>query len=252
MSTRLQRIQFVLGVLFSKRSKLYDRICFEKDKHAKLCNIILKQSEKHIETKSKEKNDNNNEEKEKPEAKPSFQDMVPISDLCHFLPRVNWTGSCKFGDVFLQRVGDWAAKLQWPMQPAGCVSMLELYVDFVIHTGTQVPVPVSKNKDRSVESYQLRDLSSDAKIVSLTLGEQSVIWARFHKWALQNQIFFWNDGVVPPSSCLSHVGYSLRAVAIANRPVFVSGIKPMVLLHKLFHTPTGKVRNLNIPFNGVT
>lgn len=229
--------------IFSAASRMYAEIRKDKEKHAKLCDIVIKQSETNLEKKKEE---------QRPIIESSFQSLIPAKDLCRPFPRPNNVVACKFGDLFLERVIDWASKLLWPVQPHGCVSLLELYIDFTIYTGTQVPVPVTKLKDRSVGSYQLRDQSPDAKIITPTLGEQSVIWARFIKWVRLSGIKLWQAETLSPSSCLNHVGYSLRAVAVANRPILVTEDRPMICLQKIFHTPTGKLRTLNVPYHGVS
>ena len=218
--------------------KCYQEICKNKEKHAKLCQILIRQSEKNLDEK-KPKTEVCNDI-------PDFQNLVPRQDMCKTFPLPQRVGQCRFGDVFLERVMAWATKLRWPKNPTGCVSLLELYVDYTIHTGTLAPVPTSYANDKRVQTYMLKDLHPEAKVVTQTLGEQSIIWARFLKWSNQNGIKFWEYDTMPPSNCLNHVGYSLRTPAIANRPIFVTGVRPMILLHKLFHSPSGKRRTLDI------
>ena len=229
--------------IYQCASQKYLEICHNKQKHSRVCRILLRQSDKTFEGRT--------------EASPTtsvsdFKNFIPRSDCCHLFPITTINGSCKFGDVFMDRVVGWASQLKWPEQPSGCVSLLELYIDFNIHTGTQVPVPTSIAKDRRVQTYLLRDIHPEAKVISQTLGEQSIIWARFLKWAKLNGLKLWGPETLAPTNCLNHVGYSLRAPAVASRPILVTGEKPMIQLKKLFHTPTGKIRSLNIAYHGNT
>lgn len=92
--------------------------------------------------------------------------MIPCVEVGQSFPRLSWDGSCKFDNKFLERVCEWASMLKWPTQPSGSISLLELYIDFAIYTGTQTPVPVGSHSDRSVEAYKLRDVSPEAKVRS--------------------------------------------------------------------------------------
>ena len=96
------------------------------------------------------------------------------------------------------------------------------------------------------------DTHPEAKVITQTLGEQSIIWARFLKWSKQNGLKFWGHETLSPTNCLNHIGNSLRTPAVASRPILVTGEKPMIQLQKLFHTPTGKVRSLNIAYHGTS
>ena len=121
--------------------------------------------------------------------------------------------------------------------------MLELYVDFTIYTKSLAPVPIEKGNDRKVKKYGLRDLDVKAKVISHNLGQQNVIWTRFHKWARYNNVKLWDAQYITQATCLNHVGYSLRSPAISIRPLLTKGDQASKILSELFLTGGGSKEN---------
>ena len=184
------------------------------------------------------------------EATVSFENLTPDCQECLHFTAICPEVKCPFGDIFLQRVVSWATKLQWPHVAQGEISMLELYIDFVLDTKTQTPVPIKYAKDGRVTSYGLRDIDPNAKIIVHTLAQQNIIWNRFLKWVSGSGVCLWPISETISSNSLGHVGYSLRSPAILNRPILSCGSQSCHVLYKLFHTGGGKIRTLNIAFNG--
>ena len=58
--------------------------------------------------------------------KDEFQDKIPVLAICSPFPISGVLDECPFTVTFLNRVVDWASKLQWPSPSLGEVSALEL------------------------------------------------------------------------------------------------------------------------------
>ena len=229
--------------VFSNAKQAYDEIIKQKQMHLELCKIIVDIGNISVVKPSEP-------EVIQTEAPVSFDNLTPDCRECLHFPVVCPEVKCPFGDIFLQRVVTWAKKLQWPHVAQGEISMLELYIDFVLDTKTLTPVPVKYAKDGRVTSYGLRDIDPNAKIIVHTLAQQNIIWNRFLKWVSGSGVCLWPIHDTISSNCLGHVGYSLRSPAILNRPILSCGNQSCHVLYKLFHTGGGKIRTLNIAFNG--
>ena len=177
--------------------------------------------------------------------KPNPHGCSPFELIAPALP-------CKFGDLFLSRVKSWATKLRWPTVATGHISLLELYIDFTLSEKSLCPVPIGGSKGNKAQEYLLKDQSPKAAAIPQSLAQQSVIWARFLRWAIDCGFVFWPYPIIKQSSCLSDLGYSLWAPALGTHPILTMGDRAYLVLKSLFRTPSGKRRNLNIAYNGDT
>ena len=157
---------------------------------------------------------------------------------------------CIFGKTFYSRVHSWFSRLVWPTPDKWApeqqgMSLLELYIDFVLTT--QSEAPVNNAPARKLPVYFLLDEFPLLRGDGIALGRSSTTWHAFWQWVLKN-------GLVQPAIQFSdkrpipHVGYSLRAPCFNLRAVPVSGCKCYELLWSYFHPSGGRRRNLSVPF----
>lgn len=157
---------------------------------------------------------------------------------------------CIFGKTFYTRVHSWFSRLVWPSPDKWApeqqgMSLLELYIDFVI--ATQSEAPVNNAPARKLPVYFLLDEFPSLRGDGIALGRSTTTWHAFWQWVLKN-------GLVQPAiqfsdkRSISHVGYSLRAPWFNIRAVPVSGCKCYELLWSYFHPPGGRRRNLSATF----
>lgn len=227
--------------VYSTAKNAYDEIQHRKNMHLGLCKMLVKMGNLSVEKIKVVVPDR---------IVPTFDELCPNPNICHISRIAEIQKKCPFGDEFLQRVVNWASKLKWPNVATGNISMLELYIDYVLESKSLAPVPIKYASDGRVTAYALRDQNVDAKIVVHSLAQQNVIWNRFLKWAFANNIALWGRHHLPPTNCLGHVGYSLRTPAVACRPILVCGMQACHTLYNIFHTDAGKIRTLNVAFNG--
>lgn len=227
--------------VYSTAKNAYDEIQHRKNMHLGLCKMLVKMGNLSVEKIKVVVPDR---------IVPTFDELCPNPNICHISRIAEIQKKCPFGDEFLQRVVNWASKLKWPNVATGNISMLELYIDYVLESKSLAPVPIKYASDGRVTAYALRDQNVDAKIVVHSLAQQNVIWNRFLKWAFANNIALWGHHHLPPTNCLGHVGYSLRTPAVACRPILVCGMQACHTLYNIFHTDAGKIRTLNVAFNG--
>ena len=105
--------------VFRKSEKVFHEISKQIDRFTQHCHLIVAQAEYCPKKELKF---------EVPDQKPDWTSRAPCPSVCvHFdviVPEV----SCPFGDIFLQRVVNWAKQLKWPQNGHNCnqVSILEL------------------------------------------------------------------------------------------------------------------------------
>ena len=180
---------------------------------------------------------------------PDFADwLVPISNVHYFFP--DWSElmvPCPFGKKFYDRVAAWFCKLHWPRPNASNgpgVSLLELYVDFVVES--QSESPINDQKRGSKAEYYLLDSDPLLQEVGAPLQKHTKSWVTFWKWAFANNLvnapLVWD---VPQP--IPHIGYSLGSGGFTIRPRLTNNESSMKWLWSYFHTSYGRRRNLSHP-----
>ena len=181
---------------------------------------------------------------------PDWSSRMPCPSMCeNFRIDIPQDVTCPFGDIFLQRVVEWAKRLEWPSNGYGQVSMLELYVDFTLFSKSLAPVSLPPENKKYKCCYKLSDLDKLASVTIQNLAQQSIVWNRFIKWTRSNGFLLWEGESITKSYALSQFGYALWAPAVQGHPIFISGVKVYQIIHDFFNTPTGRRRHLNIPYN---
>ena len=99
-------------------------------------------------------------------------------------------------------------------------------------------------------TYALKDQCRVAEVTYQSLAQQSWIWNMFLKWARLKGFHLWAGSYVPRSSSLKDMGFTLWTAGVSNHPRFTNGDRVYRILHKLFTTKAGKVRNFNVAYHG--
>eukprot|EP00438_Fugacium_kawagutii_P024751 Skav213501 [mRNA] locus=scaffold3849:186306:191832:+ [translate_table: standard] len=121
--------------------------------------------------------------------------------------------TCPYGDVFARRVVGYLNGLQWDMQKPS-VSLLELYFDFSLFTGTVSPIFHAFTASRGSRGvYKLPDLSIQSDVSQQPLCQQSRVWNRMIKWLLQHwQGAPWS--YVCKTGSLGRYGYTIPVIGL--------------------------------------
>ena len=226
--------------VFSKSEGVYHKISKQVERFVQHGQMIVAQAEYNPKKEIKV---------ELPEHKPDWSSRAPCPSVCEYFDVVAPDVPCPFGDVFLQRVVEWAKHLKWPQNSNTQVSILELYIDFTIFTKTLAPVSLPPENKKYKCCYKLGDLDKLASVTPQSLAQQSVVWNRFIKWSRSKGILLWESDTISKSYTLAPFGYALWAPAVRGHPVLTSGDKVYQTVYDFFVTPTGRRRNLNIPYN---
>ena len=131
----------------------------------------------------------------------------------------------------------------WPRGRPG-ISLLELYVDFVVYSQSESPINDQKKGFKA--EYYLLDSDPLLKEIGAPLQKHTKSWMTFWKWAVSNKVV----GAPLSWDCLrpvTHVGYSLRCGGFTIRPRLTNNESTMRWLWAYFHPPTGRRRNLSAP-----
>ena len=156
-----------------------------------------------------------------------------------------------WGPVFLWRLQWWFAHLGWPTPGDNQdrdISLVELYIDFMLSTGSRTPRNVLTKKQcraKGYADYVLDDLAGRAACSS-TLAQQHEVWVRALTWLQKHVVggFFPTVFVDKPKS-LSAIGCSLWYRGLALRPSLKNGVEPSKILNSYFVSPTGTHRSLS-------
>eukprot|EP00438_Fugacium_kawagutii_P029601 Skav235415 [mRNA] locus=scaffold924:108827:114000:- [translate_table: standard] len=154
--------------------------------------------------------------------------------------------SCLYGSTFIQRVIAYFNGLQWDFsKPA--VSLLELYADFSIFTGSLTPVLLTRASlglTAGPKVYRLKDDNIVADMTFCDLQNQSRVWQRTIKWLLQHWIACpWTT--LTKTHSLGRLGYTVEQNGLMGRPNFRSGSTVYTRLWQYFHTDVGIRRAMN-------
>lgn len=167
-----------------------------------------------------------------PSASVTLNCVIPSSDL----------QGCLYGAAFLERVQHYFHNLEWDFGQQA-VSLLELYCDFSLHTGTLAPVLLPGRTAGGAKVYRLRDTHIAADLAANTLQDQSRVWQRTVKWLLSHwQHCPWSELVTTDS--LSKYGYTAPQNGVAGHPKFRSGTEVCSRLWAFFHTNEGTRRTM--------
>eukprot|EP00438_Fugacium_kawagutii_P007365 Skav218578 [mRNA] locus=scaffold2610:471827:475942:+ [translate_table: standard] len=158
--------------------------------------------------------------------------VIPACDMEH----------CLYGAAFLERVQHYFHQLEWDFGQKA-VSLLELYCDFTLFTGTLAPVLLPGRTAGGPKVYRLRDQSTLADMAENTLQDQSRVWQRTIKWLLQH----WSGcpwASLVKTDSLAKFGYTVDQNGLLGRPRFRSDTLVCSRLWSFFHTREGTRRSL--------
>jgi len=149
--------------------------------------------------------------------------------------------------VTVTGVTAWFSNLHWPQAHTARtqgISLLELYVDFVVHS--QSKSPINDQKKGFKADYFLLDGDPLLQEAGAPLQKHTKSWMTFWKWVVSNQVvdapIEWDD-----PKAISHVGYSLRGGGFTVRPRLTNNETTMRWLWAYFHPSSGRWRNLSAP-----
>jgi ribonuclease HI len=172
---------------------------------------------------------------------PSFDSMWKMQGTLRKFagPSQEKIDMCPFGHVFAGRVGNWWNLLEW--KTGTCTSLVELYFDFCMYTGTQAPVRFPGNQ------WRLRDTCVQADNSDLRLGLQLHMWVRFLRWLLEQ-----SEGVtlkIQKSSALREYGYAKPIFSVNGRAQLVDGSRTSKAVWKYLHPGGYTVANFTRPWS---
>ena len=189
---------------------------------------------------------------------PSLSDLVAAHPYIHLpidLSREKILSS-NFGAIFVWRVLAWRNSLAWP-DPPRCagedISFLELYVDFILFSGSRMPVNLipAPATSRDPGRWELRDLSIEADSCDdRSLATQSYNWTRFLSQTQKRLNFnMWPCGTGTASWSLHKIGHSTPRPGLLQRPALTSGLEAASVLRRYFIRPDGVTRSLRSPLD---
>lgn len=183
-------------------------------------------------------------------ARPNFSYLIPQrvhppSSMMQWndLPRY-----CPYGRTFYNRFATWYTTVQWPIDVTGgtmgYISLLELYFNFVLCTGTETPI--SNAKRGKPANYQLLDENVLLQTKPWSLGQHSRVWSLFWSWCLKSGVF---ERVPAKTSnrYLDHVGYSLQSICLEGRPALMHSEATYQAMWSYFHRPEGRRKTTSAP-----
>lgn len=157
---------------------------------------------------------------------------------------------CPFGGLFAERVVKYFAGLSWDFS-APSVSLLELYIDFCLSTGTLAPVLLDSGtrgpRGKMIQHYYLPDRWPAADGCSQLLSTQHSIWMRTIRWLLK----VWDGNPFGEVICNSRTAHRYgflekRILGLTGYPRLRSGIAAGEKLWHFFHPPSGVHRSLRL------
>ena len=177
------------------------------------------------------------------QSKPVFSDILACVPPFHCTEPLPDTVEFHFpyGEVFYNRFRQWWNRLSWGFGPP--TSLLELYFDFAIFSGSQVPVVVGYRR------YQVRDKSTLADLQESSLLTQSKTWIQVIKWF---QKHFSGSLPCPIQSklrALHPFGYSIPCLGFPCRVGRLTGDTSADSLWFYFHQGDKLKRSLASPWH---
>ena len=159
---------------------------------------------------------------------------------------------CPYGEVFYKRFAEWFSTLRWPVSfPQGVmsyVSLLELYFNYVVCTGTETPISTA-NRGKPA-NYRLLDQDMLLQAKSWSLSQHTRVWCLFWGWCLKHNVF----SNPPTKTCnhyLEHVGYSMQSVCLVGRPFLTYGKATYNAMWEYFHQPGGRRKTTSAPLRPI-
>eukprot|EP00438_Fugacium_kawagutii_P027070 Skav214861 [mRNA] locus=scaffold16:523215:524075:- [translate_table: standard] len=178
---------------------------------------------------------------------PSFQLLVDVEQLQPLQCNVSdaAVSSCLYGATFISRVIQYFDQLEWDFTQKA-VSLLELYIDFTLCTGTLAPVLLTRQSlglTAGPKVYMLKDQNIVADLSYNDLRDQSRVWQRTIKWLLKNWVNCpWAQ--LSKTSSLAKYGYAVDQNGLTGQPRFRSSTAVCSQLWAFFHASGGVRRTL--------
>ena len=128
------------------------------------------------------------------------------------------------------------------------VSFVELYIDFMLSSGTRTPRNIFDSSQRDkcgFSNYILDDIDTRADAGSIDLFQQNDVWGRSLTWLHK----FLPEGLFPAniqrrSHSLTDLGCSAWYRGFDRRPTLTHRLEAAEILHRYFVTTTGTYRNM--------
>ena len=155
---------------------------------------------------------------------------------------------CPYGEVFYRRFSEWYGTIRWPVDVAmgvmGYVSLLELYFNFVVYTGTESPISTASRGKPA--NYKLLDEDILLQTKTWSLSQHTRVWCLFWGWCLKHNVFD-HPPVKTSNHFLEHVGYSLQSVCLVGRPQMMHSEATYRAMWDYFHQPEGRRKTTSAP-----
>ena len=141
----------------------------------------------------KEKRRFSRREAEQQMDRPDFSTLVPrrVQPSSGLIPWEDLPRYCPYGEMFYRRFSEWYITIQWPVDAGdgvmGYISLLELYFNFVVCTGTETPVSTAKRGKPA--NYKLLDQDVLLQAKTWSLSQHTRVWCPFLELVLKVQHF---------------------------------------------------------------
>lgn len=158
--------------------------------------------------------------------------------------------SCPFSKIFAERVIRYFDGLPWDWS-APSVSLLELYIDFTLATGTLAPVLRNPgeigSRGKVLQQYYLPDLCPAADDCSTLLADQISVRTRMTKWLLRCWTPCpWTELVVDSKTAHRCGFLEKRILGLQGYPKLRMGGTTGQKLWSFFHPTSGVHRSLRL------
>lgn len=182
--------------------------------------------------------------------RPTFDNLIPphVQESASITPWEELPRQCPYGEIFYRRFSQWYATVQWPVNPQGgvmgYVSLLELYFNFVVCTGTETPISTARRGQPSC--YRLLDQDVLLQTKAWSLSQHTRVWCLFWNWCLKSQVFV-EQHLKASNQYLDHVGYSMQSVCLVGRPRLQHSRDTYQSMWNYFHRPEGRRKTTAAP-----
>lgn len=167
--------------------------------------------------------------------------------------------SFPWGPTFLFKIVFWASQLKWCKSRCYCkkdISMLELFIDYAITTGSLSPLcltPKAKRKEtkdgKMHSCWEMPDTSIEADLRGqIPLSEHTLVFGRAMEFLLNNgNPLGWPTQKIPRTKSLGFIGLSTASRGFACRPALANHDESITQLRNYLCTPKGMRRDLKSP-----
>ena len=182
--------------------------------------------------------------------RPTFDFLIPnrVKPATSILAWDDLPRYCPYGKTFYLRFSDWYSTVQWPVVVSndimGRISLLELYFNFVVCTGTETPISTASRGKPSC--YRLLDQDILLQTKTWSLSQHTRVWCMFWNWCTKCNVFQ-DPPVRTGNHFLEHVGYSLQTACLVGRPRLQHSEATYQALWEFFHRPEGRRKTTNAP-----